>query len=156
MARTATRPISAPMEDHAMTKNDAGLSHFMPQLAGLSAALLYLSEEGNDRLTINQAAFFLLAGGADARGGPLTLSQIMERGEGILNPSLANTYKVLLEPNRKDYNKIGLGWLTREADPDDERRKFLKLTPKGTRVLRATLLAMGHNSYKDRADGGTA
>lgn len=112
-------------------------------LAGFSASMLYLAEAGNDRLTINQAAFFLIAAAADLRGRPLSLAEIMEATEGVLNRSVANTYKVLLAPNSKDYRKIGLGWLTREPDPDDERRNFLVLTSKGRAVVRAALLALG-------------
>ena len=82
----------------------------------------------------------------------MTLGEIMEAGDGVLNKSLANTYKVLLEPNRRDYKEIGLGWLYRENDPDDERRKYLRLTDKGRAVLRASLLALGINSYGGKDD----
>lgn len=112
------------------------------ELAGLSAFLLYLAEAGNDRLTINQAAFFLIAAAADARGVPLTMGEIMERGEGVLTKSLKTTYKVLLEPT-PHYKNIGLGWLTRETDADDERRKYLRLTDLGRDVVTASILAAG-------------
>lgn len=125
-------------------KKRAKPSSFVKPLAGLSATMLYLAQSGNDRLTINQAAFFLIAAAADARGRPMTVSEIMEGAEGILNPSLQNTYKVLLEPNRRDYKDIGLGWLEREPDPDDERRRYLRVTDKGWNVVRAALLALGH------------
>lgn len=122
------------------TKPDA-LFKSVSKLAGLSAFLLYLAEEGNDRLTINQGAFFIIAGAADLRGGPMTLAEIMERGDGILTQSLKNSYRVLLEPSK--HYTAGLGWLTREPDPEDERKKYLRLTPKGRNVTRAMLLAAG-------------
>lgn len=129
------------------TPKSAKLSAFVKPLASLSATMLYLAEAGNDRLTINQAAFFLIAAAADARGRPMTMTEIMEGADGIINPSVANTYKVLLEPNRKDYKAIGLGWLRREVDEDDERRKYLRLTEKGQSVVKAALLALGERPY---------
>ncbi|AKM09363.1 hypothetical protein [Croceicoccus naphthovorans] len=121
-------------------KTDA-LFKSVGELANLSAFLLYLAEAGNDRLTINQAAFFLIAAAADARGVPLTMGEIMERGEGVLTQSLKTTYKVLLEPKKGSPSAVN--WLTREPDPDDERRKYLKLTPQGRKVASAALLAAG-------------
>lgn len=121
-------------------------SRFVRPLAASSALMLYLAEAGNDRLTINQAAFFLIAAAADARGAPMTLTEIMDGADGILNPSLQNTYKVLLEP-RKGYKKIGLGWLDREVDEDDERRRYLRVTDKGWAVVKAALLALGEQPY---------
>lgn len=128
------------------TKPDA-LFKSVSKLAGLSAFLLYLAEEGNDRLTINQAAFFLIVAAADARGVPQTMGEIMENGEGVLNQSLKTTYKVLLAPTPA-YKGIGLGWITREPDPDDERRKYLRLTPKGKAVVDAALLATGMSAIR--------
>jgi len=122
-------------------KSDA-LYASVSKLTGLSAFLLYLAEEGNDRLTINQAAFFAIAAAADLRGVPMTLSQIMEQGEGIVTKSLKTTYKVLLEPT-PSYKNIGLGWITREPDPEDERKKYLRLTKKGRNVVKAMLVASG-------------
>lgn len=130
----------------AAQKNNA-LFKSVNELAGLSAFLLYLADAGNDRLTINQAAFFLIAAASDARGVPLTMGEIMERGEGVLTQSLKTTYKVLLEPT-PHYKNIGLGWLTREPDPDDERRKYLRLTPLGYDVAQAAILASGLGSKK--------
>lgn len=126
---------------HLVQKSD-GLYKSVGKLAGLSAFLLYLAEEGNDRLTINQAAFFTIAAAADLRGAPMTLTEIMERGDGIVTKSLKTTYKVLLDPS-PSYKSIGLGWLSREPDPADERKKYLRLTKKGRNVVKAMMLASG-------------
>ena len=112
-------------------------------LASFSDAPLYLADAGNDRLTINQAAFFLLVSAAEARGTPRTLKEIMDAAEGVIGRSVQNTYKVLLEAKgRHPKTMTALGWLTRETDPDDERRKYLRLTPKGRRVAKAALRAL--------------
>ena len=135
--------INVPGGETHTPKTPDALSSLVKPLASLSASLMYLAEAGNDRLNINQAAFFLIAAAADARGVPLTLSEIMAATEGVLNRSLSNTYKVLLAPNNRDYKKIGLGWLMREPDPEDERRHYLRLTRTGQSVARAALLALG-------------
>lgn len=124
-------------------------------LASLSAAFLFLAQEGHDRLTINQAAFFLLVAAADARGRPLTLTEIMEAHDLELGKSIQNSYKVFLEPHGRSPKDFALGWLTREPDPDDERRKFLRLTPKGEEVAKAVLLASGRGDYEGDRHGTT-
>lgn len=122
-------------------------------LASLSAAFLYLAEAGNDRLTINQTAFFLLVAAADARGHALTLKEIMDATEGVIGRSVQNTYKVLLEADgRHPKTMTALGWLTREPDPDDERRKYLRLTKKGRAVAKGALLALGRSAYGDKKE----
>jgi hypothetical protein len=87
-------------------------------LTSVSATLLHLAEVGNVRLTIKQAAFFLIVASADARGRPATLKDAMEASEGVLGRSVTNTYKVPLEAEGRN-PKIGssLGWLARETNP---------------------------------------
>lgn len=140
------------------TKRSDELFQSVKSLAGLSASMLYLAEAGNDRLTINQVAFFLIAAAADIRGRALSLTEIMDATEGVINRSVANTYKVLLEPVTRDYKNTGLGWLERQPDPDDERRNYLVLTKKGRAVVKAMLIALGQPVYvepKDTEDEAT-
>ncbi len=84
-------------------------------------------------------SFFLLAARADLRGRPSTFSEIRDAVGPSVNRSLHTTYKVFLDKplKRSDYdsNRAGLGWLTREIDPDDNRKKFLRLTQVGKDVL---------------------
>lgn len=138
--------LKAPPVDNQVQKKSV-LYPYVKPLAGLSAGLLYLAEAGHDRLTINQAAFFLLCAAADARGRPLTLMEIMESTDGALGRSIQNSYKALLEPHGRAPKDFSLNWLYREPDPDDERRKFLRLTEKGRSVARAVLLAVGESPY---------
>lgn len=128
------------------TQKKSALFASVKPLASLSAAFLYLAEAGHDRLTINQAAFFLLVAAADARGAPLTLTELIEGTDGVLGKSIVNSYKALLEPHGRTKD-FALGWITREPDPDDERRKYLRLTDKGKEVARAALMALGSNTY---------
>lgn len=137
-------PISTPNRQPigaTMNTSKTSLNRHVGALAGSSAFLMYLAEAGNARLSMSQAAFFFLAATGAARGVPLTLSQILEgTGSEALGRSVKNTYKVFLEPTPRNPN--GLGWLTREVNPDDEREKMFSLTEKGEEVVRAALLAM--------------
>lgn len=73
----------------------------------------------------------------------MTLSEIMAKNEGVFNRSLFNTYRVLLVGSGKDYKKIGLGWLRKEPDPEDERKSYLRLTVAGTAVARNAIDSVG-------------
>lgn len=118
-----------------------------PVLRNFSAGLLVLAELGPDRLTLTQGAFFLLAAMADRTGRPATFSELREAVGDTLNRSLHTTYKVFVDEGRKRDGKRepGLGWLTRETDDADNRRKYLRLTPKGRRVLEELVLAIEAN-----------
>lgn len=109
------------------------------ELASSSAMLLFLSEEGSDRLSLTQGAFFLLAATADAAGKPATRTELlnthMADGKGI-----RNTYRQLLEPSR--LFPSALGWLTTEENPMDAREKVLRLTDAGKRVIEGILLTL--------------
>jgi hypothetical protein len=101
--------------------------------------LLHLSEEGSDRLSLTQAAFFLLAATADAAGKPVTRTELMEQmknGRG----SIRNSYRQLLEPSRVFPG--GLGWLTTEENPMDAREKVLRLTDCGKKIVEGILIAL--------------
>ena len=109
----------------------------------LSKSLLILANEAPERTTLAQMTFFLLAGTADLAGKPSTFTEIRDRVGPTVNRSLHTTYKVFLDRplKRSDYQskRQGLGWLTREIDPQDNRRNYLRLTAKGRRVLAKAL-----------------
>lgn len=123
--------------DHS---NSFNLSAAVGQLAGFSKALSYLTTTGVERLTVVQALFFVIAAKAEAKGCYVTLGDIIEEHGDELNRSIVNTYKVLLERSRQYPD--GLGWLVRQPDPNDERRNFLRLTPKGRKVAEILLQSL--------------
>lgn len=88
-------------------------------------------------MTLPQAAFFLEAALADLRGCPTTFSELREALGPIIGKSLHTTYKVFLDEgrNRNGKREPGVGWLTRETDPKDNRRHYLRLTDAGREVL---------------------
>jgi hypothetical protein len=112
----------------------------VPELAGSSAFLLYLSDVGSDRLSLTQAAFFLLAATADASGKPATRSELIQTYHENFRGSIRNSYRQLLGPSRL-YPK-GLGWLSTEENPNDSREQFLRLTDEGKSVIAGALMAL--------------
>lgn len=119
-------------------KSDRLLQASMPALRDFSAGMMVLGELAPDRLTIAQCSFFLLAGLTDSAGRATTFSELREAIGPQLSRSLHTTYRVFLDEGRNNAqgDRIdGLGWLTRETDPKDNRRKYLKLTSKGKLVM---------------------
>lgn len=110
------------------------------ELGSSSAFLMFLAEAGSDRLTISQAAFFMLAAAADARGAPATRTQLLKASGADFRPSLRNSYRQLLQPTRMYPN--ALGWLDTMPNPDDDREQFLCLTDEGKAVVEGALLAL--------------
>lgn len=112
----------------------------VPELAGSSAFLLYLADVGSDRLSLTQAAFFLLAATADASGRPATRSELIATYSETFRGSIRNSYRQLLEPTRT--YPMGLGWLTTESNPNDAREQFLRLTSEGKSVISGAIMAL--------------
>jgi hypothetical protein len=126
-----------------MKKTDGKLPIPVGALKDFSAALIELAEQAPERTTAGQMAFFLLAGMADAAGKPATFTEIKEAVGPAINRSLHTTYKVFLDRVQRrsdtDATRAGLGWLTREEDRADNRRKYLRLTPKGRAVINSLI-----------------
>jgi hypothetical protein len=138
---TQTNPIEGwGMRGAAMKKASPQLWKHVGELASSSAFLLYLSDVGSDRMTLTQAAFFMLAATADASGKPATRTELLEAYKDSLRGSIRNSYRQLLEPSRSFPR--GLGWLRTEANPDDDREQFLRLTDKGQSVVLGVLLTL--------------
>lgn len=115
-------------------------------LTDFSTALIVLAELSPERMTLAQMTFFLSAAIADLAGKPGTFSTLKEAVGPIVNRSLHTTYKAFLDKpmKRSDYEskRQGLGWLTREENPADNREKFLRLTAQGRNVIAELLEAL--------------
>jgi hypothetical protein len=129
-----------------MKKAGDALPTHIGELRNFSAALIELAEQAPERTTAAQMAFFVLAGMADAAGKPATFTEIKDAVGPAINRSLHTTYKVFLDRVQRrsdtDVTRAGLGWLTREEDPTDNRRKYLRLTAKGRDVMRGLIRTM--------------
>jgi hypothetical protein len=108
-----------------------------PALQNFSAGLIVLAELTPRNLTLAQLAFFLTAGLADRAGRTATFTELKEAVGPAVGRTLHTTYKVFLSEGRvRDGERMaGLGWLKAELDPLDHRRKFLRLTRQGQRVI---------------------
>lgn len=109
------------------------------ELRNFSTALIAAADLAPDRMTLSQLTFFLFAAMADIRGTPATFSDIRDTAGPRVRKSMHTTYKILLDGSRRSdrADTPGVGWLRREEDPLDNRRKFLRLTPKGRNVVQA-------------------
>lgn len=117
--------------------------HLFEELNDYTVALIRLAEFSPERTTLAQMTFFLLAAKADLLGKPATFTEIKEQAGPVINRSLHTTYQVFLDKPLKRYDydskRTGLAWLTREENPNDNRQKFLRLTPSGQKVLEKVL-----------------
>ncbi len=115
------------------------LSNYVGDFNDFTTALTTLAEYASERLTLPQLAFFITAGTADIKGHAATFSDIRDTLGESLNKSLHTTYKVFMAQARKrsdtKVRNPGLGWLTTEVDPEDNRRKYIHLTPTGRLVM---------------------
>jgi len=114
-----------------------GLARSLPDLRRFERGLLVLAEVAPERLTLGQGVFFLYAGWFDLLGTPATYSDIEEAVGGTLNLSIRTSYTALLEEGRRRDGKrqAGLGWLCSQVSAKDNRKKILRLTPKGRKVI---------------------
>lgn len=127
-----------------MKRVSINLSRHSGDFGKLTAALIALSDNAPHRMTLSQAVFFLAASTAILRGERPTYTDIKNAVGDEVNRSLKTTYRVLLEPSRL-YPKA-LHWLDRAPNPDDNREKFLVLTPAGKRALGAAAEALDSKS----------
>ena len=109
-------------------------------LAGGSALLLALCDASGGRLTMPQAAFFMLAAAWDSLGQPATRAQLLKEEGGRLNRSVKNTYRHLLAASRR--HPEALGWLQAVPNEADLREHHLILTDRGSDVIDAALAAV--------------
>ncbi len=105
----------------------------------LLSSLQKISETLPERCTTAQLMFFLTAAMHDLADSPCTFTELRDEVGPNVSRSLHTTYRVFLDEQRKrsdyDCRQHGLGWLTREVDPKDGRRKLLRLTEEGREVF---------------------
>lgn len=104
----------------------------LPDLKNFNEVLIRLASLTPERLSLGQAVFFIEAARADLAGRPATFTEVRDRTGPVISRSLHTTYKVFLgADDREPKRQAALGWLAREIDPDDNRRKYLRLTARG-------------------------
>jgi len=124
----------------SMKQSPDELDTSVASLMRFAEGVLILAEDAEDRMSLGQVFFFLMASSRSLKGDPTTYSQIREEFGDKINKSLHSTYRQLLKPSRT--HPKALGWLDRLEDPMDQRRKLLMLTPKGKRIAKLLLETM--------------
>lgn len=122
------------------TRRTDGLSTHVAVLADFSSALITLTTLLPERITLSQAAFFLLTASADISGQRPTFTEIKDVLGPAVGRSLHSTYRSLLVPSKAV--PYGAGLLDRTENFDDNRQKILKLTPKGRELMREVIEAL--------------
>lgn len=108
-------------------------------LKTLVSAMSVLAAAGHERMTVQQALFFLATAYHDVMGQSATVSRIREIYE-PLGRSVEKSSLQFLAPNKR--NEEALGWLNQELDEDDRRVRYLHLTEDGEDVVAALVEAM--------------
>lgn len=114
----------------------------------LAAALALIARAVPDRVTIRQTLGLALVAYADSMGRSITLKDLQELGgytddgRRVIGQSIERTMDTFREPN--DRNPDALGWVRVEEDPNDRRKKYLRLTPLGIQALTRVRNALAH------------
>lgn len=103
------------------------------------------------RMTASQLVFFVATASADLKGHRPTYSQIRNEIGETLDRSLHSTYRVLLAKCKAYPN--GLGLLRREVNPSDNREFFLRLTPKGRKLIERVAMQLEDRSEMAKPNG---
>jgi hypothetical protein len=144
--------VEAPESIFLQPTGAASLTGRVPDLRRFSSGLLALAEMGPERLTLSQATFFLFAGMADLGGRPATFTEIKDLVGPTMSRSLHTTYKVFLgDKDREARRAATLGWLMRETDASDNRRKFLRLTQEGRETMRKVVRTQLERQNNDQS-----
>lgn len=127
----------------------ASLIEHVADLRTFSSGLLALAELCPERMTVAQSTFFLFAGLADLSGKPSTFTELRELVGETMSRSLHTTYKVFLAADeRESRREQALGWLLRETDRADNRRKYLRLTKEGRSMMAQIIRAMTEDARR--------
>lgn len=94
------------------------------------------------RLWLGQTVLVIEAAKTDLSGQPLTVAELLDRASQTISRSLGTTYRVFLGAEEgKPAKRATLGWLVREIDPADIRRKYLRVTAKGRWIIEEVIEA---------------
>ncbi len=120
----------------------------------LAAVLASLSLHCPNRSTVRQALFIACVAHAHAMGRSVTMTDVVtELGDSnerdpvtgevlpMLGKAIERSAGVFMAPSR--HYPDGLSWVEQIADPNDLRKKYLRLTRKGERQLAEVIRALG-------------
>lgn len=95
----------------------------------------------NTEMPIGEAvSFLLIAIGETKDGGGLTITELKEKGDFALATSSRYTQSLSLKDR---HGRPGHEIITSVRDPLDDRRKILRISPKGSRIIQQIKSAIG-------------
>lgn len=121
------------------TTSTQTLSAFAGDMKNLKLALELLSSALPERTSARRVTAFVALAHHVTMGHEITLSELAESmgldREG--KPVLGAAYDRVLDPFRGPTKRDpdALDWVTTEEDPDDRRKKYLRLTKEGQKVV---------------------
>lgn len=113
------------------------------ELERFAALLVGVTSITPPRTSARQILAFCLVAMSHIRNQSITMADLIqqggddERGSPLLGRSLERTFGLFLEPSKVFPD--ALSWVTQEIDPDDRRRKYLKLSDTGEKAVAAIL-----------------
>lgn len=114
--------------------------HFSHELERFTALLVGVTSITPPRTSARQIMAFCMVAMHHIRNRSTTMADLMhmggddERGVPLLGRSIERTFGLFLDPSK--VHPDALAWVTQEADPNDKRRKYLRLTDLGAEAVR--------------------
>lgn len=99
----------------------------------LAGAVNLLALAAPHRLSLKQMLAFTIIAQANAMGRSITITEVREIAGETLGQGIERQIGTFFEPCKQEPDAVG--WLRQEIDEDDRRRKYLKLTDKGLRLV---------------------
>lgn len=138
MARGKTLERTAPVVRKSPLAND------VVALAQIGGVLEQLAKALPSRVSVRQAFAFLIMAERIAGGHDIIVSDLRELGgtdaygNPVFDASIGRSYQLLMDEPSKDYPEP-MGWLRLEPDPNDKRRKLLRMTAKGEAMAKSLI-----------------
>lgn len=149
MARGKTLERAAPVVRKSALAND------VTTLAQIGGVLEQLAKAMPSRVSVRQAYAFLIVAERLAGGHDIIVSDLREIGgtdawgKPVFDASIGRSYQLFLDEPSRDYPEP-LGWLRLEPDPNDKRRKLLRMTAKGEAMARSLVRARNESLHAPR------
>lgn len=140
MARGKTLERTAPVVRKSPLAND------VVALAQIGGVLELLAKSMPSRVSVRQAFAFLIMSERLAGGHDIIVSDLREIGgtdawgKQVFDASIGRSYQLFMDEPSRDYPEP-LGWLRLETDPNDKRRKLLRMTDQGEAMAKKLVKA---------------